>query len=58
MWATRGVTRADGLQNSKIGEDTFTSESIKMSTDTEDSCGLDYVCRMQRFNIVRQAYKQ
>ena len=50
LWAIRGVTRADILQNIKIRKDIFTPEFI---TDV-----IRHICHMQRDNIVRQAYKQ
>ena len=54
--AISSVTRADRLQHIKITEDNFTPESSQMSSETEDSSGLDMFAICQ--DIIRQAYKQ
>ena len=53
-----GVTRADRLQHIKIREDTFTPESIRDLIRHKGLSWFGHVCRMQRYNIVRRAYKQ
>ena len=50
-----GVTRTD-YNISRAGRTPLHLNLSQMSSDTEDSGG--YVCRMQRQNIIRQAYKQ